>query len=84
MTLRRLNNPSSPIGTVLDAVDDEGGILLEHEGRRTYALMPLNDDLLDYLLEHNPKLIKKSARIRRRMKYGAFHTHEQVKRMLKD
>lgn len=78
-----VSNPNSPIGTVLDAVDDEGAILLEQQGRRAYALMPLDDDLLDYLLEHNPKLIKESARIRRRMKRGAFHTHQQVKRMLK-
>ena len=83
MTLHRLNNPDSPIGTVLDAVDDEDGILLEQEGRRTYALMPLDHDLLDYLLEHNPELIKESARIRRRMKRGAFHTHDEVKRTLR-
>jgi hypothetical protein len=83
MTLRRLSNPDSSIRTVLDAADDKGGILLEHEGRQTYALIPLDEDLLDYLLEHNPKLIRESARIRRRMKRGVFHTHEQVKRMLK-
>ena len=83
MTVRRLSNPNSPIGAVLDAVDDEGAILLEHGGRRTYAVMPLNEELLDYLLEHNPKLIRESARIRRRMQAGTYHTHDQVKRMLK-
>ena len=83
MALHRLSDPNSPIGTVLDAVDEEGGILLEHKGRKAYALMPLNDDLLEYLLEHNPKLIKQSNQIRRRMRRGAFHTHDQVKRMLK-
>jgi hypothetical protein len=83
MTSRRVGNPNSPIRTVLDAADDKGGILLEREGRQTYAVIPLNDDLLDYLLEHNPKLIKESARIRRRMKRGAYHTHDQVKRLLR-
>jgi len=82
MTFQRLSDRSSPIGSVLDAADDEGAILLEPQGSRSYALVPLDDDLLDCLLEHNPRLIKESARIARRMKRGTFFTH-QVKRMFK-
>jgi hypothetical protein len=49
-----------------------------------YAVNPLDDDLLDYLLERNPALIKQCQRIRRQMKRRAFRSHDEVKRLLKD
>lgn len=81
MTLRRIRNLKSPIGKVIDAADEDG-VLLEREGRRLYAVIPLDDELLDYLLERNPALIRQCERIRRQMKRGVFRSHDEVKQML--
>ncbi len=83
MTLHRITNPKAPIGDVLDAAGRDG-LLLETEGRPTYAMLPMDDDLLDYLLERNPALIDQCAQIRQRMREGQFHSHDQVRRMFRD
>jgi hypothetical protein len=82
MTLRHISDLKAPIGEVIEAAGGDG-ILLEPEGRPAYAMMPLDDHLLDYLLERNPRLIEECARIRQRMRQGEFHSHDEVKRMLR-
>ena len=83
MTLRHLNDLKAPIGDVL-ATAGEDGLLIEREGQSSLAVIPLDDDLLDYLLERNPKFRKECDAIRRGMRRGQSHAHEGVKRMLKD
>jgi hypothetical protein len=82
MTLRHLSDLKAPIGKVIEGAGNDG-ILIEAKGRPAYAMIPLDDDLLDYLLERNPALIEECARIRERMRKGEFHSHDEVKRMLK-
>jgi hypothetical protein len=82
MTLRHLNNLKTPIGEVIEAAGGEG-VLIESEGRPPYAVMPLDDDLLDYLLEHSAVLIEECSQIRQRMRQGQFQSHDEVKRMFK-
>jgi hypothetical protein len=48
----------------------------------TYALMPMDDDLVDFLLERNPKFSVDCRRISERMRQGEFKTHEEVRRIL--
>ncbi len=43
---------------------------------------PLDDELLDYLIERSPKFIEVCQHIRQQMRDGRFHTHEEVKRLL--
>jgi len=80
MNVRRVADLHMPIGEILRAAEPDG-VLLESEPRRRYALLPLDEDLLDYLLEHNPKLIKDCRRIRKQMDAGQFFTHDEVKGM---
>ncbi len=83
MTLRHLNNLKASIGEVIDAAGGNG-LLVESEGKPTYALIPLDDELLDYLLERNPDFIDQCAKIRKRMHQGEFHTHDEVIEQFKD
>jgi hypothetical protein len=81
MTVQPVTDLTRPIGEILQDVGSDG-ILLESPGQRRYALMPLDDDLLDYLLERSPKLIEACQEIRQRMQGGQFHSHEDVKKLL--
>jgi hypothetical protein len=72
----------TPIGDILESASADG-VLLEPEGQGgRYALVPLDDDLIDYLLERNSKLAEICKQIRERMQAGQFHTHEEVVKML--
>jgi hypothetical protein len=60
------------------------GALLKASGGGQFALMPLSDDLIDFLLEHNPKLIAECDRIRQQMRAGRFKSHAEVKKLLRE
>jgi len=82
MTRRHITNPKTSIAEVIDAAKPDG-LVIETEGRPPYALLQLDDDLLDYLLDKNPSLINECCDIRTRMRDGQYQTHEQVRRALK-
>jgi hypothetical protein len=53
MTVQPLSDhKKTPIGDILMAAGSEG-ILLKSEDERRYALIPLDDDLIDYLIERS-------------------------------
>jgi hypothetical protein len=81
MTVRPVTDLNAPIGGFLDDAGAEG-LVLEAEGRGRYAVIPLDDDLLDYLVERSPKFIETCRQIRERMRAGQFHSHEEVKKLL--
>jgi hypothetical protein len=81
MKIKQVRDLNVSLGAVLKSLGAKGG-LLEIAGEKRYVLFPLNDDLLDYLLERSPKLIKECEEIRARMAAGKFLTHEQVKKRL--
>lgn len=83
MTRQMVTNLMTPIGDVLAAVGREG-VLLDATGYETVAVLPLNDDLLDYLLEHSPKLIAECQRLREEMEAGHYVTHDEVLRLLEE
>jgi hypothetical protein len=79
MTIRHVNNLKTPIGDLLkDAQAD--GLLVEGKDKKQYAMIPLDDDLIDYLLERNPTFIQECQKIRQRMRAGQFQGHEAVKK----
>jgi hypothetical protein len=45
--------PSMLIGEILETVGWEG-ILLETDGQERFALLPLDDELIDFLIERSP------------------------------
>jgi hypothetical protein len=81
MTVQPVNDPNTPIGQVLETAGSEG-ILLESEGRRRYALLPLDDDVIDFLIERSPTFRARCREIRRRMDSGQFQTQDEVRRRL--
>lgn len=83
MTIQQVTDPKTPIGDILSKASSDG-VLIESSDKTAYALLPLDDDLIDHLLEHNPKFIRECQQIRQRIRGGQFHTHEQVKRLLAD
>ncbi|MGA2496145.1 MAG: hypothetical protein ABSH20_00300 [Tepidisphaeraceae bacterium] len=81
MTLQHVTDLKAPIGDVIDRATEDG-MLIETDTSRTYALMPLDDELLDYLLERNPRFARECRKIRSQMQKGDSHSHDEVKRML--
>ncbi len=79
--MTHITNLNAALGEVINAVASDGA-LIETEGRPAYAVMPLDDELLDYLLERNPAFIAECSKIRARMRQGEFRSHEEVKRLL--
>ncbi|MBI4601596.1 MAG: hypothetical protein HY721_06510 [Planctomycetes bacterium] len=79
--MKQVSDPNTPIGEVLKAAGT-GGVLVESGSKVRYAVLPLDDDLLDFLLEHNPRFIAECAEIRARMRNGRFKTHDEVRRLL--
>jgi hypothetical protein len=69
-----------PIGEILEGVGTEG-LLLEAEHQAKYALLPLDDDLLDYLLERSPRFAEACQNIRGQMHAGHSRSHEEVRRL---
>jgi hypothetical protein len=81
MSIQQVTDLHTPIGEILGAAGTEG-VVLEAEGLPRYAVMPLDDDLLDYLVERNPRFLETCRQIRDRMHAGKSLTHEDVKRLL--
>ncbi|MGC8638664.1 MAG: hypothetical protein ACP5XB_02160 [Isosphaeraceae bacterium] len=81
MSIQPVSDPSTPIGEILKSAGPDG-IVLESEGQVRYALLPLDDDVIDLLLERSPKFRADCLEIRRCMDSGQFMTHEEVRRKL--
>ena len=80
MTLRYVTDLDASIGDVLNGSTSDG-VIIETPDKTTYAVIPLDEDLVDYLLDRNPRLIRECRAIRNRMRRGKFYTHEQMRHM---
>jgi len=81
MTIQHVKDLKTPIGEVLEAAKSEA-ILLESEGQPRYAILPLDDELIDFLLERNPRFAEECRQIRDRIRAGEFRSHDDVKVLL--
>jgi hypothetical protein len=81
LMVQPVSNPDTPIGEILKAAGTEG-VLLESEGQGSFALIPLDDDLIDFLVERNPRFRADCHEIRGRMQARQSQTHEDVRRQL--
>jgi hypothetical protein len=81
MTVKQIQDMNQAIGQVLHGIGPHGA-LLEAPGSDGYALLPLDEDLLDYLLEKNPHFNDQCQTIKKRMQAGQFHSHDEVKKRL--
>jgi hypothetical protein len=55
--------------------------MLKRKGKTRFLLAPLNDDMLDFLLEHSPKLMRECEKRRRNARMGKVRSLEEVKHM---
>jgi hypothetical protein len=81
MNVQHLTNPQAPIRDLLEAAAGEG-LLVESESHAPYAILPLDDELIDFLLERSPSLIEECRQIRERMRGGRFRSHAEVRAAL--
>lgn len=54
MSVHPVTDPNTPIREILKAADSEG-IVLQSEDQGPYAVIPLDDDVLDLLIERSAK-----------------------------
>jgi hypothetical protein len=71
----------TPIGEILEAAGTEG-IVLESGDRGDDALLPVDHDLIDLLIERSPDFRAHCRAIREHMDPGQFQTQQEVKRRL--
>ena len=81
MTDQILRDPMTPIGEILKAARPNG-IVLESENQVHFALLPLDDDVIDLLIERNPKFRAVCEDIRAQMRSGQFQTQKEVRQTL--
>ena len=81
MTTKPITDSMTPIGEVLKAAGPEG-IVLESEDQIRYAVIPLDDEIIDLLIERSPKFRANCREIRDRMRAGRFQTHGEVRNEL--
>jgi hypothetical protein len=79
MIVQAVSNPNTPIGEILQAAGTEG-VLLESEGQGSFAPIPLDDDLIDFLVERSPRFRADCHEIRGRTQAGQSQAHEDVRR----
>jgi len=53
-------------------------VIVCDEAEGEFAVLPLDDDVIDLLLERNPRLIEECRQIQARMDQGEYLTHEQL------
>jgi hypothetical protein len=78
--MQKVHDAKTPIGEVLKAAE-AGCVVVESESKARYAVLPLDDGLLDYLIEHHPKFVAECAEIRSRMQSGRSTSHDDVRRL---
>jgi hypothetical protein len=78
MTKQALSDPKTPIGEILKAAGAEG-IVVESESQTHFAVIPLDDDVIDLLIERNPRFRAVCHGIRAQMEAGDFQTHQDVR-----
>ena len=76
MTFRYINDLKTPIGDVLKGAASDG-VVLDTKNHKRFAMIPLDDDLIDYLLERNPKFIRECRKIDAEMKRREVLRHSK-------
>lgn len=82
MTIIHIRDRNTPIGELLDDASRADGILVEIDEQVSHAILPLDDELLDFLVERNPAFMAECDAIRARMRAGDALAHEDVVRLL--
>jgi len=77
MAIEKISLGDVEIVALLDRARRET-LILRAENSGDFALLPVDDDVIDLLLERNPIFIQECREIQKRMEQGDYLTHEQV------
>jgi hypothetical protein len=83
MPVMKATETRASIGELIEQARNEP-LIFETEGAGSFVLLPVDDELLDLLLERSPRLIERCRQIRERMEQGEYWTHEQVMEMFRE
>lgn len=75
--VEKISPTDTNVTTLLNKAREEP-LILHTEEAGDFALIPLDDEVIDLLLELNPTFIGECRQIRERMKQGEYLTHGQV------
>lgn len=81
MNVHQVSDMQTPIGEILKAAD-ASGVVIQSDDQEQYAVLPLDDELIDFLLERNPKFIEECGQIRQKMMSGESYSQDEVERLL--
>jgi len=81
MNVHQVSDMQTPIGEILKAAN-ASGVVIQSDDQEQYAVLPLDDELIDFLLERNPKFIEECGQIRQRMMSGEYYSQDEVERLL--
>jgi hypothetical protein len=77
MPIENISPDQSHLTALLDKALQEP-IVLKSAAVGDFVLLPLDDEVIDLLLERHPGLIAECREIRSRMKRDAYRTHDQL------
>jgi hypothetical protein len=83
MAVERISESDARLTDLLSRARQEP-LILRTGANDEFALLPLDEDVLDLLLERNPKLIAECREIDARMQQGDYLTHDQVLQALRE
>jgi len=83
MAIEKIDHEDTKLVALLDRARREP-LILRSESSGDFVLLPVNDDVLDLLLERDPVFIQECREIQQRMEQGENLTHEQALAVLEE
>ena len=81
MTVQPIEDLNTPIGEILKSAGSQG-LVLETPNQERYAVLPLDEEVIDLLIERSPRFRADCLEIRNRMDSEQFMTHDEVRKQL--
>jgi hypothetical protein len=82
VSIQKVSSTDTTLRTVLQKARSEP-VVLQDEEEGDFAVLPLDDEVLDLLLERNPVFIEECRQIRERMRQGDYVTYEEALEMFR-
>lgn len=83
MTVKRIDDLKTSIGKIIREAGKDA-VLVKSSRNQEFAVLPVDDEVLDLLLERSPRLMRECAQARKEIREGKFHTLEQVMETFKE
>ena len=79
VSIQKVSSTDTSLRTMLQKARAEP-LVLQAEEEGDFAVLPLDDEVLDLLLERNPTFIEECRQIRERMRQGDFVPYEEARK----